>query len=97
MGKVPLAAVDLDCASRRENPWGLERSTRSPSDSWTYLPLRTKSTLTIDYDRVATQEVGTVATVETMPFAGHDEVEAATSSTHLSLGSGLEVNTPCRP
>ena len=35
MGKVPLAAADLDCASRRENPWGLERSTRSPSDSWT--------------------------------------------------------------
>ena len=35
-----------------------------------------------------------VATVETMPFAGHDEAGAATSSSHMSLGSGLDVNTP---
>ena len=31
-----------------------------------------------------------------MPFAGYDEAEAATTSTHLSLGSGLEENTPGR-
>ena len=48
-------------------------------------------------DRVLSQEIlAAVATVETRSFAGYDKVEAATPSKHLSLGSGLEDNTPRR-
>ena len=83
----------------------MERPTRSPSDSRRYCRcLCTEPTLTESVfstgsphsDRVVVQEAGTVAAVATMPFAGHDEIEAALSSTHLPLGSGLEENTPRR-
>jgi hypothetical protein len=71
---------------------------RSPSDNWALPPLSTESTLTIDSDRAFSQVVlAAVATVETMPFAGYDEDGAATSSSNMSLGSGLEVNTPRPP
>ena len=49
-----------------------------------------------DSDLVVTHGADTAATVETMPYAWRDEVEAAASSTHLSLGSGLEENTTRR-
>ena len=46
-----------------------------------------------DSDRVGTQKACTVARVEIMSFAGYVEAGAATTSTHLSLGNGLEENT----
>ena len=57
----------------------LERPTRSLSNSWALLSLSMHRVYTDrvcvftdspDFDRVVTQEAGTVATVETMPFAG---------------------------
>ena len=86
-------------------PGGLGRPTRPPSDSWALplLPMHRVYTDRVcvftdspDSDRVVTREAGTVATVKKSPFAGYDEVETTTSSTHLSLGSGLEENTPRR-
>ena len=78
---------------------------RSLSNNWALpsLPMHRVYTCRVcvftnspDSDRVVTQEVGTAATEETMIFAGYDEAEAATPSTHLSLDSGLEANTPPR-
>ena len=90
-----MASVCTDRASRRKSPQGLEHCMRILSGSWASpsLPLRRIYTDSSDSDRVVTQEAATAVVVETMAFARRDEVEAAMSSTHLTLGTGPKEST----